>query len=274
MGFLYTNRVRLGLAVLVLTGLGACASKDPSDLAFEEVPAEKLYAEGLVAMQSGDRKEANKKFEELDRQHPYSNFARQSMVLTAYTHYKSGQYTECISAAKRFITLFPGDEDVPYAYYLIGQSYFKQVLDVTRDQENAEKAMQAMNELIQRYPDSEYTKDARRKVRITMDQLAGKEMQIGRYYLERKEFIAAVNRFKVVVTDYQTTRQVEEALMRLAESYLALGIVHEAQTAVAVLGHNYPESKWYKIAYAMLKKDGVVPEVNKGSWMARLVGTN
>nr|WP_321456338.1 outer membrane protein assembly factor BamD [uncultured Cohaesibacter sp.] len=270
MDFLFAKRVWFGLAVLAISGLGACSHKDPSDLVFQEIPAEKLYAEGLLAMETGDRKEAKKKFDELDRQHPYSDYSRRSMMLTAYTHYKSGEYTECISAAKRFIALFPGDKDVPYAYYLIGQSYFNQIPDVTRDQETTQKALQAMNELVQNYPDSEYAGDARRKVRVTLDQLAGKEMQVGRYYLERKEYIAAINRFKVVVTDYQTTRQVEEALMRLAESYLALGITHEAQTAVAVLGHNYPESKWYKMAYSMLNKGGYEPEVNKGSWMARI----
>ena len=270
MGFLFAKRGRFGLALVLASGLAACSSTDPSELAFEEIPAEKLYAEGLVAMESGDAKAAKKSFDELDRQHPYSNYARKSIMLTAYTHYKGGQYTECVTAAKRFLALYPGDDDAPYAYYLIGQSYFKQIPDVTRDQEASERAMQAMNELIQRYPDSEYSDDARQKIRITMDQLAGKEMQIGRYYLERREYIAAVNRFKVVVTDFQMTRQVEEGLMRLAESYLAMGITHEAQTAVAVLGHNFPQSKWYKIAYSMLNKDGLAPEVNRGSWMARL----
>ena len=272
MRFPFSKQGQIGLMLVVASGLAACSSKDPSELAFEEIPAEKLYAEGLVAMESGDRKGAKEKFEELDRQHPYSNLARKSMMLTAYNHYKAGQYAECITASKRFIALYPGDDEVPYAYYLIGQSYFNQIPDVTRDQEAAERAMQAMNDLVQRYPDSEYADDARRKVRVTMDQLAGKEMQIGRYYLERKEYIAAVNRFKVVVTDFQMTNQVEEGLMRLAEAYLAMGISHEAQTAVAVLGHNFPESKWYKIAFSMLNEDGLSPEVNKGSWMARLLG--
>ena len=270
MGFPFAKQSHLAIGLLFAAGLTACSTADQSDLAFEEIPAEKLYAEGLVAMDDGDAKEAQAKFEELDRQHPYSNYARKSMMLTAYTHYKGGQYTECISAAKRFLALYPSDPDAPYAQYLIGESYFRQVPDITRDQEAAERAMQAMNEVVQRYPDSEYANDARRKVRMAMDQLAGKEMQIGRYYLERREYIAAVNRFKVVVTDFQMTRHVEEGLMRLAESYLAMGITHEAQTAVAVLGHNFPESKWYKIAYSMLNKDGLAPEVNKGSWMAKL----
>lgn len=266
----FAKQLRVGFATLSLLAIAACSSTDPSELAFKEVPAEKLYAEGLVAMEAGDVKESKKKFDELDRQHPYSNYARKSMVMSAYGHYKNGQFTECVQTAKRFIALYPGDEDVPYAYYLIGQSYFRQIPDVTRDQEATERAMKAMNELIQRYPDSEYTNDARKKIRITMDQLAGKEMQIGRYYLERKEYIAAANRFKLVATDFQTTRHVEEGLMRLAETYLAMGITHEAQTAVAVLGHNFPESEWYGRAHSMLKDDGLAPKVNSGSWMAKL----
>lgn len=270
MGNSFKKQGRIGFALLGGLLLAACSSTDPSELAFEEVPAEKLYAEGIVAMDQGDLKTVKEKFSELDRQHPYSNYARKSMILSAYSHYRSGEYTECVSTAKRFLALYPGDEDAAYAYYLIGQSYYRQIPDVTKDQEAAERAMQAMNELIQRYPDSEYTSDARKKIRITMDQLAGKEMQIGRYYLERQEYIAAVNRFKLVVTDFQVTRHVEEGLMRLAESYLAMGIVTEAQTAVAVLGHNFPQSEWYKRAYGMLKDDGLTPKVNKGSWMSRL----
>ena len=272
MGFPFVKQCRIGLAVAAFAGLAACASSDPEDLAFQEIPAERLYAEGMVAMEDGDTKEAQAKFEELDRQHPYSNYARRSMMLTAYNHFRAGRYTETISAARRFITLYPGDEDVPYAYYLIGESYYRQIPDVTRDQEAAERAMAAMNELIQRYPDSEYTNDARKKVRITLDQLAGKEMQIGRYYLERLEYIAAVNRFKVVVQDFQTTRHVEEALYRLTEAYLAMGITHEAQTAAAVLGHNFPDSEWYKRAYEKLGQGGVEPKVNSGSWMAKVFG--
>ena len=261
---------RAAIMLLGLAMLAACSSTTSEDLAFKEQPAEKLYAQGLLAMDEGDTKEAKKKFEELDKQHPYSNYARKSMVLTAYSHYKRGEFEECVTTAKRFIALYPSDEDVPYAYYLIGQSYYRQIPEVTRDQEAAERAMKAMNELVTRYPDSIYSDDARKKIRMTMDQLAGKEMQIGRYYLERKEYIAAVNRFKVVVTDFQSTRHVEEALMRLTEAYLAMGIVNEAQTAAAVLGHNFPESAWYKRAYALLHDGGLAPEVSKGSWMARI----
>lgn len=269
MGFLSAKQNRIGFALLLALGVTACASKDPSELAFEEVPAEKLYAEGLRAMETGDGKEARKKFEEIDKQHPYSNFARKSMLLTAYQNFRGGNYTETVTAAKRFIALYPGDEDVPYAHYLIGESYYRQIPDVTRDQEAAERAMGAMNDLVQRYPDSEYADDARKKIRITLDQLAGKEMQIGRYYLERLEYIAAINRFKVVVSDFQNTRHVEEALVRLAEAYLAMGITNEAQSAIAVLGHNFPESEWYKRGYALLNKGGLEPKIQKGSWISR-----
>ena len=270
MGFLSEKRSRIGFALLLMLGLAACASSDPSELAFEEVPAEKLYAEGLRAMETGDRKQAKEKFEEIDRQHPYSRFAKKSMLLTAYQNFRGGNYEETVSSAKRFIALYPGDEDVPYAHYLIGESYYRQIPDVTRDQEAAERAMGAMNDLVQRYPDSEYADDARKKIRITLDQLAGKEMQIGRYYLERREFIAAINRFKVVVSDFQNTRHIEEALMRLAESYLAMGISNEAQSAVAVLGHNFPESEWYQRAFDMLNHDGLEPKIQQGSWVSRV----
>lgn len=273
MMFRSVTKLRAGLVLLgalALGALGACASSDPSELAFEEVPAQKLYAQGIAAMDGGDDSLARKKFEELDRQHPYSNYARRSMVLSAYNSYRQGDYSESVQISRRFIALYPSDEDVPYAYYLIGQSYYRQIPEITRDQEAAERAMQAMNDLVQRYPQSEYASDARNKIRITMDQLAGKEMQIGRYYLERKEYIAAANRFKLVVKDFQTTRHVEEGLMRLAQTYLAMGIVHEAQTAVAVLGHNFPDSKWYQQAFAMLKTDGLQPQVNKGSWLSRV----
>ena len=170
------------------------------------------------------------------------------------------------------MTLFPATEDAAYAQYLIGESYFRQIPDVTRDQDLSKKAMDAMGAVIQKYPDSEYANDARNKIDMARDQIAGKEMQIGRYYLERHEYLAAVNRFKTVVEEYQTTRHVEEALHRLTESYLALGIVPEAQTAAAVLGHNFPDSEWYQDSYKLLGKGGLEPEENKGSWISRAFG--
>ncbi|WP_350334948.1 outer membrane protein assembly factor BamD [Coralliovum pocilloporae] len=263
------------LAAACMTFLAACSSTEESldDLAFKDEPADRLYNEGLAALNSGDVSTAQKKFKDLDRQHPYSTWAKKSLVLSTYTNFQNARYDDAISSARRFITLYPGDEDAAYVQYLIGQSYFRQIPDVTRDQEMTAKALRAMRELVQRYPESDYTDDARQKVRVTLDQLAGKEMQVGRYYQERQEYIAAANRFKTVVSEYQTTRHVEEALLRLTETYLALGVVPEAQTAAAVLGHNFPDSEWYQRAYELLAEGGYKPQENKGSWISKTVGT-
>ena len=189
-----------------------------------------------------DPKEAVKKFEEVDRQHPYSEWARKSLIMTSYAYYQAGEYDDCVNSAKRYITLHPGGADAAYAQFLIGSSYFDEIPDITRDQARTEKALAALDEVIRKYPASEYANSAKQKIEVARDQLAGKEMEIGRYYLKKKDYTGAINRFKVVVTKYQTTRHVEEALMRLTESYMALGIVDEAQTAAAVLGHNFPDS--------------------------------
>ena len=173
--------------------------------------------------------------------------------MSAYAYYQAGEYDDCVNAAKRYITLHPGSPDAAYAQYLIGSSYFDEIPDITRDQARTEKALAALDEVIRKYPTSEYADSAKQKIEVARDQLAGKEMEIGRYYLKKKDYTGAINRFKVVVTKYQTTRHVEEALMRLTESYMALGIVDEAQTAAAVLGHNFPDSAWYKHAYALVK---------------------
>ena len=189
--------------------------------------------------------------------------------MSAYAYYQSGQYDDCINAAKRYITLHPGSPDAAYAQFLIGSSYYDQILDVTRDQERADKAINAFQDVVHKYPDSQYAIEAKRKVEMARDQLAGKEMEIGRFYLSRRDFPGAINRFKVVVTQYQTTREVEEALERLTEAYVALGIIDEAQTAAAVLGHNFPDSPWYKDAYKLVKGAGGEPNENKDSWISR-----
>ena len=180
------------------------------------------------------------------------------------------EYDEAVSAARRYVTLHPGSPDAAYAQYLIGSAYYDQIPDVTRDQGRTEKAIAALEEVTRKYPDSEYAQNAKRKIEMARDQLAGKEMMIGRYYLNRKEFTGAINRFKIVVTQYQTTRHVEEALMRLTEAYMALGIVQEAQTAAAVLGHNFPDSRWYRRRLpAGAESGGLEPSENKGSWISR-----
>jgi outer membrane protein assembly factor BamD len=274
--------MRVGAVVLVALSLGACSSfsglpdfggfnlfgsKDDNP---PDEPADRLYNEGLYYLNSERKpKEAVKKFEEVDRQHPYSDWARKALIMSAYSYYQSGSYDDCVAAAKRYITLHPGTPDAAYAQYLIGASYYDQIPDITRDQDQTEKAMAALDEVIRKYPDSEYANSAKQKIEVARDQLAGKEMQVGRYYLEKHDYTGAINRFKVVVTKYQTTRHVEEALERLTETYMALGIIDEAQTAAAVLGHNFPDSSWYKHAYALVKSGGREPSENKGSWISK-----
>ena len=253
---------------LLLAGCFGMGDKPEEEVAVD--PPDLLYNQGLALLNAGDTREANEQFETIDKEHPYSDYARRSMVMSAFLNFRRGHYQDAINDAQRYVTLFPASEDAAYAQYLIGESYFRQIPDVTRDQDLSSKAIAAMEVVVEKYPDSEYADDARKKMELARDQIAGKEMQIGRYYLERREYLAAVNRFRTVVEQYQTTRHVEEALYRLTESYLALGIVPEAQTAAAVLGHNFPDSEWYQDSYALLNKGGLEPQENKGSWMSRV----
>ena len=272
-----TRPLRLaGLLALFAVPLGGCGtgglwdkfmSKDDT---FVEEPADKLYNEGLYLMnQRKDPKAASKKFEEVDRQHPYSDWARKSLLMSAYAFYNAGDYDSCIGASTRYVTLHPGSPDAAYAQYLIAASHYDQIPDISRDQGRTEKAIAALEEVSRKYPDSEYAQNAKKKIEVARDQLAGKEMVTGRYYLNRKDFTGAINRFKIVVTQYQTTRHVEEALMRLSEAYMALGVVTEAQTAAAVLGHNFPDSPWYADSYKLVKAGGFEPTENRGSWISR-----
>ncbi|MBP0439192.1 outer membrane protein assembly factor BamD [Tianweitania sediminis] len=269
----------LAQRILVLAGLAAvpialsaCASNDDIDLATyveQTEPADQLYNQGLANLNSGRLSEAAKKFDAVDRQHPYSEYARKSMVMGAFTNYRQGRYEEAINAGKRYVQLYPSSEDAAYAQYIVGLSYFRQIKDVTQDQKESRRAIEAMEEVTQRWPESEYVEDANAKIRFARDQLAGKEMQVGRYYLERREYIAAAKRFRYVVEVYSNTRHVEEALARLTETYLAMGLASEAQTAAAVLGQNYPDSQWYKDSYALLQSGGLEPRENTGSWISR-----
>src|SRR5258708_9352138 len=259
----------------VLTPLGACStigdlfgSKD--DESVIEEPADKLYNEGLYLL--NDKKEfksAAKKFEEVDRQHPYSDWARKSLIMSAFAYYESGDYDESITAAKRYVTLHPGSPDAAYAQFLIGSSYFDRIPDISRDQDRTEKAVAELEEVVRKFPNTEYAISAKKKIDIARDQLAGKEVNIGRWYMQKKDYTGAINRFKVVVTRYQTTRHLEEALIRLTETYITLGIVDEAQTSAAVLGHNFPDSPWYQDAYNLVKARGLEPSENKKSWISR-----
>jgi len=235
-----------------------------------EDPADKLYNEGLYLLNNKEQYEdAAKKFDQVDRQNPYSDWARKALLMSAYAYYQGGKYDDCINAAKRYVTLHPGSSDAAYAQYLIGASYYDQILDVMHDQARADKAISALEEVVRKYPDTEYAVNAKKKINLARDQLAGKEMEIGRFYMKRRDFTGAINRFKVVVTQYQTTREVEEALERLTEAYISLGILDEAQTAAALLGHNFPDSAWYQDAYKLLKSAGGEPNENKNSWMSR-----
>ena len=281
-GFLSSARLRRErvalarlLALLFLAvPLGACSSfgdwfSAKEDRVLDD-PADKLYNEGLFLLnEKRDFKAAAKRFEEVDRQHPYSEWARKALLMSAFAHYESRDYEETITAAKRYVTLHPGSGDAAYAQFLIASSYYDQIPDVSRDQGRTEKAVQALEEVVRKFPNTEYAASAKKKVDIARDQMAGKEMEIARYYLNKKDFTGAINRFKVVVTQYQTTRHVEEALTRLTEAYMALGIVDEAQTAAAVLGHNFPDSRWYKDAYNLVKAGGLEPTINPSSWISR-----
>ena len=271
------RRLRLAGALILLaiplSGCGTGALWDKfmaKDETFVDEPADKLYNEGLYLMnQKKDPKAASKKFEEVDREHPYSDWARKSLLMSAYSFYQAGDYDNCIGSATRYVTLHPGSPDAAYAQYLIAASHYDQIPDISRDQARTEKAIAALEEVVRKYPTSEYSVTAKAKLQAARDQLAGKEMDIGRYYMSKRDYAAAINRFKSVVTQYQTTREVEEALFRLTEAYMAIGIVGEAQTAAAVLGHNFPDSRWYQDAYNLVKSGGIEPTENQGSWISR-----
>jgi outer membrane protein assembly factor BamD len=255
---------------LLVAPLMACSLFNKDEDFVPDQPADKLYNQGLYLLnQQQDYKEAAKKFDEVDRQNPYSDWARKALLMSAYSYYESQQYTDCINSAERYVTLHPGSPDAAYAQYLIGASYYDQILDVSRDQARAEKAINALEEVVRKYPDSEYATAAHKKIDMARDQLAGKEMEIARYYMNKRDFVGAINRFKVVVTQYQTTRHVEEALERLTEAYVSLGLMDEAQTAAAVLGHNFPDSPWYKDSYNLVKNAGGQPNENKESWISK-----
>jgi outer membrane protein assembly factor BamD len=265
-------RVLAGFIVAAAVALGACSKTSETTVnAFaNDQPPGTLYNQGLANLNSGKLKEAVDSFNEVDRQHPYSEYAQKALLMSAFANYRRAAFEDTVQAANRYLTLYPGSADAPYAHYLIGSSYFQQMPDVTRDQDATRKAMTALNQIIQHYPTSEYADDARAKLIVAKDQLAGKEMQVGRYYLEQRNYLAAIGRFQAVVTDFQDTRHVEEALERLTEAYLSLGIAQEAQTAAAVLGHNFPNSPWYDDAFNLLQSGGLKPNENKGSWISKL----
>ena len=267
------------LAALLAVPLAGCSALDSINpfgagekyetKILAETPANDIYDQGLARLQKKDGAGAAKKFSELDKQYPFSEWSRKGLMMQTYANYQSGDYDTAIMTGKRFTQLYPNAPDVPYSLYLQAMSYYQQIPDVSRDQENSAKALDLFQQIVTKYPMSEYADDAKFKVQVTRDQLAGKEMSTGRFYLNRRNYTAAINRFREVLSKYQTTRHTEEALERLTEAYLALGINNEAQTAAAVLGHNFPESAWYKDAFSKLQADGLEPNEDQGSWIYR-----
>jgi len=234
-------RKAMGAAVLFAAlALAGCASaKIDATAALNPDPPAKMFADADALMSKGSFEDAAKKFEAVDRDHPYSQEARRSIVMAAYAYYRAGKSPEAIASAERYVALHPGTKEAPMAHNIIASAYFDDMKTSDRDQTPARKALEQLNILKSRYPDSEYSRDADNRIRLCQDNLAANEMEVGRYYLKQHNYVGAINRFKTVVSDYQTTAHVEEALARLVECYMALGITKEAQNAAAVLGHNY-----------------------------------
>lgn len=248
--------------------LAACAgNKDEGDL---NGTVGSLYNDGMDQLQNKKYQSAIHNFSELSRQYPYSGWATKGEIMTAYAQLLKGDYDESLSTIERFIKMHPGHEDLAYMYYLRGLNHYYQMKDVNRDQDHTAKALEAFTEVTTRFPQSEYARDAALKITLCQDHLAGKEMVIGRYYLQQKQYLAAINRFRAVVKDYQTTTQAPEALYRMTESYLALGVADEAERAAAILGYNYPGSPWYKKAYALLTARHLAPVGEEKSWPTKI----
>ena len=257
-----TSKVTV-IAVMSALALSACAgnNKNKTRLAYEERPVELLYSTGADRLDRRQWNQAVGYFQEVERQHPYSEWSRRSILMQAYAHYQGNDYAEAVADADRFIQLYPGNATAAYAHYIKSICYFEQIVDVNRDQAATGQALDSLRDVVQRYPRSEYAADARLKIDMVNDQLAGKEMTIGRYYLRQGDTLAAANRFKTVVDRYQTTTHTPEALYRLVESYLTLGLIEEAKRNGAVLGYNYPGDVWYGDAYRLLTSKGLKPAV-------------
>jgi outer membrane protein assembly factor BamD len=258
---------RFAAAGLLLI-LGACG--DSKNQAYVEKPVDDLYNKAMDSLSEENYANAAQTFDQVESQHPYSVWATKAQLMQVYAYYEDAKYNDAVIAADRFIQLHPGNRDVAYAYYLKAICYYMQIVDVGRDQKLTELALKALDDVVRRFPDSKYARDAKLKLDFTRDHLAGKEMEIGRYYLKRQEYLAAMNRFKRVVDNYQTTTHVPEALERLVECDLALGLNKEATENAAVLGYNYPGSRWYTDAYALMTGNGAPVTASEG-WFGRFV---
>lgn len=269
-------------AILLASGLGACGTfgggRPDVDRQYVEEPVAQIYNRGAESLDRRRWADALAAFEEVERQHPYSSWARRAMLMEAYAHYQARQYDDAIEDAQRFVALHPGNESAPYAYYLIAVCHFERILDVGRDQATTERALAALNDVVRRYPESTYAQDARLKLDMVYDQLAGKEMDVGRFYLTRDQHLAAINRFRNVLENenFQRTSHTPEALHRLVEAYASVGMVEEAQRTAAILGHNFPGSSWYERSYALITDTGIgavtEEEARRRGWLDRTFG--
>jgi outer membrane protein assembly factor BamD len=256
--------LRTALLVAMLAG----CSSGPQERALDSYTAEEIYKKGELELATGKKaKDSLIYFEEVERLYPYTEFSKRAIIMQAFAHHKAKEYPEARDAAQRYLDFYPGDEDAPYALYLMALSYYDQIDDVGRDQGVTFQALSGMRDVIETYPDSEYARSAMLKFDLAFDQLAAKEMEVGRYYLKRGNYAAAINRFRTVVADYQTTTHTAEALHRLVECYLALGLTDEAQTAGAILGYNYQSSPFYDDSFRLLKGKGLSPEAKGKGWL-------
>lgn len=248
------------LALTAVLFLAACSStgKKNKKFAYVEQPVEQLYTQATNRLERRRFEEAIAFFEEVERQHPYSSWARRAMLMKAFAYYQDNEYEKTVQSVDQFIALHPGNKDAAYAYYLKAMSFYEQIRDVGRDQNFTNNAVAALNDVVRRYPATEYARDARLKLDLTFDHLAGKEMYVGRFYARQNKNIAAINRFKYVINNYQTTTHVPEALHRLVETYLKIGVESEARAAAAVLSFNYPGTRWYEDTYAILERNDLV----------------
>ena len=269
---------RLGVVAIAASLLAGCSTLESLNpfggeryemRVLPDESAESIYDQGLVRLQRKDFEGAARKFAELEKQFPFSQWSRKGLLMVTYSNFEGQKYDEAVLAGNRYVSLYPSTPETPYALYLIGMSMYNQIPDISRDQDRADQAVKVFNDLIQKFPKSEYAEEAKYKLAVARDQLAGKEMSVGRFYLARKNYTAAVNRFREVLAKYQNTRHAEEALFRLTEAYMGLGVTNEAQTAAAVLGHNFPDSQWYKDSYKLLAGGGLKPEENRGSWISK-----
>jgi outer membrane protein assembly factor BamD len=262
---------RLALPAIAAMLLAACSSTKSAEKLLNPDPPDKMYLIADALLSRGRYEDAAQKFEDLDRDHPYSSEARRAIVMSAYSYYKAKKFAEAITTARRYTTMHPGTKEAPFAHHIIAMSYFEDMNGPNRDQSNTRKALEEFKTLVSRYPESSYAKSADNRMRLCEDSLAAHEMYVGMGYLKNKQWLGAKNRFEVVVREYQTTKHVEEALMRLVEVNMALGIVHEAQNAAAVLGHNFPNSPWYKDAFVLLQSNGLAPreDTSASNWLTR-----